>query len=456
MLQRTAYPHCTNVIQLHGSYSSLGRDFKNMFEDLVKHVNTQKAEVEELRRQLHLASETAMQANMLASSQLDVVLAEERQQAAADRQSLLSQIANLITAQGETQDVRLSTKVQEVQKEILASKEVFEESRSKYSAAMDSWSEKESTLVQDIFKSRETLKSKLKEDWVAANKHNASLQTTTKSVHEETVRIVDEQMKDISTQMQALDDFVARARSQNAHHHDTHVLSLQGLSTTVRGSYSNIGTHFSSTYGRVKDLGDEMATKTTTLREALSPLDSTLRQPLAELRANIASTLLTEYTPTGNTPQKSQYQYPTELPRTEAHEILLAGLRRPVAVVASPTKTIPVIFNDETEEVQIPSRTTSLSHSVSGSAPTLGLRELDANILSAGSLSSAQITETSSAETSTEKPLFKRSITGLKLPQKLVKKPSVIALEGRENVAPGSVQASFSQSTGRRRSPRTA
>jgi kinesin family protein 11 len=76
-------------------------------------------------------------------------------------------------------------------------------------------------------RSCETLKSKLKEGWVvcrasmyigailtltqAANKHNASLQSATKSVHAETICIVDEQMKDVSLQMQALDDFVTRA-----------------------------------------------------------------------------------------------------------------------------------------------------------------------------------------------------------------------------------------------------
>jgi kinesin family protein 11 len=59
---------------------------------------------------------------------------------------------------------------------------------------------------------------------------------TTKSVHAETVRIVDEQMKDIETQMSALDDFVTRARSQNAQHHDSHAQSLQKLSATVKSS----------------------------------------------------------------------------------------------------------------------------------------------------------------------------------------------------------------------------
>src|SRR5271168_5129617 len=184
----------------------------------------------------------------------------------------------------------------------------------------------------------------------AANKHNSSLQVTTRSVHDETIRIVDAQMKDMETQMKALDDFVTRARSQNTQHHDSHAQSLQGLSTIVKSSYANINSHFTSTYERVRDLGVEMLTKTDSLQETLTPLDSILRQPLAELRSSISNTALQEYQPTGETPQKVQYQYPTELPHTEAHETLLAALRRPSATTnntTSPTKTmIPVIFND--------------------------------------------------------------------------------------------------------------
>ena len=36
--------------QLRGSYSSLARDFKPLFEELLKHVNAQRAEADELRQ----------------------------------------------------------------------------------------------------------------------------------------------------------------------------------------------------------------------------------------------------------------------------------------------------------------------------------------------------------------------------------------------------------------------
>jgi len=287
-------------------------------------------------------------------------------------------------------------------------------------------------------------------------------------------------MQDIETQMKALDDFVTRAKSQNAQHHDSHITSLQGLSTTVQSSYSNIGSHFSSTYERVRDLGDEMSNQTTSLQQLLAPLDSVLRQPLAELRDNICNTVLQEYQPTGETPQKIQYQYPTDLPRTEAHETLLAALRRPLSNTSPSKQTtmVPVVFNDVPgDEVSFPPSTSLLER-----RPTIGgLREIDVNISSTGLLnsdfhhSSLQSLEpvlsngkgvrpnTSGGERENgalpQIPSFKRTMSG-KLPlavQKSGGKRNTVAIEGRENVHP--TQGVFSQSVGvvgRRRSPRTA
>ncbi|PBP27550.1 kinesin [Diplocarpon rosae] len=468
--------------QLHTSYSTLGRDFKGIFEDLLKHVHAQKAEADSLRQQLSTASELAMQSSVAASSRLDEVLREEKEQAAVDRQSLLLQISNLVMSHGEAQDARLNFKVQEVQKDVLASKDSFESSQAQYNTGMDAWDQKETQLVEDVLRSRETLKSKLKEDWVAsssvksigfrmltslqaANKHNISLQTATNSVHAETVRIVDEQMKDIEIQMRALDDFVTRARSQNAQHHDSHAQSLDNFSSTVKSSYSSIGSHFTATYERVRDLGDEMSNKTTILQESLGPLDSVLREPLSTLRENIESTSFQEYRPTGETPQKVQYTYPTELPRTDAHEDLLAAMRKPTEF-RSPSKSMtsitPAIFNDDSLESSSRPFSHSLGASTSRSEPadieiarpitsgTTGLREVDVNVQP-----TAVVAEEHQSQISSFKHHINNSVG--KLPV-LKSKKSVVALEGRENVLSPSVghggPLTQVRSAGRRRSPR--
>ncbi|KAH8586769.1 P-loop containing nucleoside triphosphate hydrolase protein [Bisporella sp. PMI_857] len=441
--------------QLHGSYSSLGRDFKALFEDLLKHVNAQKTEINELRQQLNVTNEAITQSNAAASSRLNAVLKQEKEQAITDRQNLLAQITSLVMSQGQAQEERLSSKIGEVQQSISSSKEAFEASCVTYNRKMDEWNIREDSLVEEVLRSRETLKSKLKEDWVATNKHNSSLQVTTRSVHDETVRIVDQQMKDMEIQMQALDDFVTRARSQNAQHHDSHAISLQALSTTVKSSYSNIGAHFASTYERVRDLGVEMTSKAGSLEESLIPLDSNLRQPLEELRSNISNTRLQEYQPTGETPQKMQYQYSMELPRTASHDTLLATLRRPI--MESPTKTmIPVIFEDAPQNES--EKTIVTTPSTDGERkPTSGLRELDINI-NAGSLSldhqrsdSDAVSDAVKCDALPKNPSFKKS-TGSKMQfPRSAKKSNIVVLEGRENST-----SLFSQSTGRRRSPRIA
>jgi kinesin family protein 11 len=414
-----------------------------------------------------------MQSNIAASSRLDEVLREERDQAAADRQNLLSQITMLVTVQGEAQNARLTSKISEVQKNVVASKESFEASQAQYSKGMDTWNGNEDKLAEEILRSRETLKSKLKEDWVAANKHNSSLQMTTKSVHAETVRIVNEQMKGIETKMRALDDFVTHARSHNSQYHDSHESSLTNLSKTVRSSYSNISTHFTSTYERVRDLGTEMSTQTASLQETLTPLDSILRRPLTQLREDISKTTIHEYEPTGETPQKIQYSYPTELPRTAAHDTLLASLRRP-AGDRSPSKSmvsmVPVIFNDDPQSSSHPPlRLFSASVGPGSSRPksrspseeteqrpttSSGLREVDVNV----NVNSLSMNGSSPMDgVVTQIPSFKKSLSSGagKLPVlNGGKKKSVVNIEGRENVNVGALLAQ--QSTGRRRSPRTA
>ncbi|KAL8865528.1 MAG: hypothetical protein Q9174_006836, partial [Haloplaca sp. 1 TL-2023] len=193
--------------QLHTSYSSLGRDFKAIFEELIKHVNTQKSEADELRSQISTATQQAMQAEASMSARLESVLNEERSQAVQDRQNLLSQITSLVNKSGETQDARWQSKIDGIRSEMGSTRSTFEAQTLKYSQGMDVWSQKESLLIDEVLKSRDSLKSRMKKDWTAVNDRNTAIQTTTKSVHEETIRIVNAQMKDMATQMQVLDDF---------------------------------------------------------------------------------------------------------------------------------------------------------------------------------------------------------------------------------------------------------
>ncbi|CAF9912688.1 MAG: kinesin motor protein cin8 [Alectoria fallacina] len=432
--------------QLHTSYSSLGKDFKNIFEELVKHVSSQKTEADDIRQKASSAARTAMQADADVSIRLETCLNEERAQASLDRQDLLMQITTLINSSGEAQESRWQSKINAVRKDISSARSTFDTANENYNTSMNVWLEKESSLVGEVLKSRDTLKSKMKDDWKAINEHNTSIQATTKSVHEETIRIVDAQMKDMASQMQALDDFVTRARSQNERHHSRHVASLQGLASTVHQSYSSIGDHFVSTYDRVRDIGGDVSTQSTALSASLPPLASTIQQPLEDLRANITAAPLKEYTPTGDTPRKTQYQYPTTLPRTEPYDKLLGK-----QTFSSPRHTNSAHSPHKSPSKSIVYTDAPSAHSVPPISPSkdpnpASLREISLNVnasLKRNNSDSQAATAATSIKADPEvvgmgPPPLKRQATESKLPQKFGGgRAGVVKLEGRENVGAG-------------------
>ncbi|MCJ1285955.1 kinesin motor protein cin8 [Xylographa opegraphella] len=430
--------------QLHTSYSSLGRDFKNIFEELLKHLNTQKAEADALRKKLSTATNEALKADAEASAQLQSCLEEEKARAAAERGDLLAQITKLVNETAATQEQRLISKINAVQVDMKSSRTGLQAADKKYNDAMEIWSQKENSLVEDVLRSRELLKGKMKKDWTTVNEQNTSIQATTRSVHGETVRIVDAQMKDMALQMQALDHFVTRARFQNESHHESHLRSFEGLATSVKKSNANMEDHLSSTGERIQAYDTLMSARGKDLRITLPHLDSTLRGPLMELRGHILGSALMEYSPTGETPQKVQYQYPTSLPRTEPHDKLLSNtvnssigkdLSDILDVPISPSKS--VVYTDyPTEDVAL----------VRPSSMDGGLREVHVNInaslsrsaeKSSGSKPGLELLHLSSSLMGPP-PLKRHATMDSKLPQKSGRgKAAVIRLEGRENAFVG-------------------
>lgn len=157
---------------LHTSYSSLGKDFKSIFEDLLQHISVQRSESDALRRQLEEAGQAMVEANEAVSSQVQEVVEEERKQAAEDRQKLLSQIAGLINAHAEQQETRLAGKAAKIQGRVNGAKETFKGQVTAYAMGMDTWDSNEERILQDVARSRDTLKNKLKDDWnVSAETH---------------------------------------------------------------------------------------------------------------------------------------------------------------------------------------------------------------------------------------------------------------------------------------------
>ncbi|KAH6609207.1 kinesin family member 11 [Trichoderma cornu-damae] len=440
--------------QLHTSYSSLGKDFKSIFEDLVRHITAQRCESDNLRRQLQSATNTIMLQNANISTRMQEALEEERRQAAEERQKLMAQISALITAQAEAQESRFADRTSQVQKNMADYNTSLEGAISQYGQGMDSWDEKEGELLEEVKKSRDQLKTKLKDDWNSAEDRSNAIRNTANQVHAETVRVVGAQIDDLDIQMEAMDDFVARARYENNTHHETHSQSIQALSNTVDQSFGNISAHFKTTFDRVKNLGEAMDLDAGDLHDSLEPLTSQICQPLSTLREQISKTALQDYRPTGETPQKAQYQFPTSLPRTDPHDVIISKIdedRRGSAEAEGDDAeqgNNTIVFADL--DISSKKMSSPVPPSTDGiSDKGASLREVNPNVstnLAASATSFNPSSSTTSLASENSMPLFKRSTRSTRAS---MRKHSLLG-EGRENLP----LTALSESMARRKSPR--
>lgn len=434
-----------------------------MFEDLVKHLTTQRTENANLRRQLEAAMATVNLQNSANSTRIQEIIEEERRQALEDRQKIMSQVSAIINQAGEAQESRVAEKMLLVQKGMDESNQAAQTVVSQHGAGMDAWDENEGVVLEKVKESRDQLKTKLKDDWNTANDKSTSIQNTAKSVHAETIRVVDEQVEDLDSQMEALDDFVTRAKSENASHSETHAQSVKAVSNTVEQSFASMSGHFKTTFARVKNLGEEMELDINDLQDSLEPLDTQLRQPLANLREAIASTALQEYQPTGSTPQKAQYSFPTTLPRTQRPSPLTTKAEEQnhtAAADAEPTeskdKDNTVVFPDVDLKSPPPppaARRATASEALDGIA---NLREVNPNVtmnLTTGGIGGMMMgadhrASIASMPADATMPMSKRRHTRTSSSKGGLMRQ--VVGEGRENAMPEALAESLS----RRKSPR--
>jgi kinesin family member 11 len=325
--------------QLHSSYAGLGRDFKAMFEDIIRRLTAQKEEAEHLRVALSEANRQHIEATSRALEQLHANSEANRMAAQMDRQNLMTQITALIEASAAKHDERVEANVRTTQVSLAAATSTFQQADQTYGEGMNRWIEHDSELLQKVTHSKDELKTKLKNDWTAINTRNAAIQSSTKAVHEETVKIVDAQLKEMATQMAALDQFVTRARNQNDQHHDEHVQSLQSMSSSVAKTYGQLQQDFASTTKTTQAFDADLKIHVSDVGASLTNLDQDIRAPLSNLTSTIQSSQLVDYIATGKTPQKHSWDIPSTLPRTEPHERLIArmrGLPDPAVIAKTP------------------------------------------------------------------------------------------------------------------------
>ncbi|KAI9893728.1 MAG: kinesin motor protein cin8 [Vezdaea aestivalis] len=367
--------------QLHTSYSDLGQDFKRIFETMATDLIDQRVEIDRLRRELGEASTVAAVAQQSASKALDLALVEEQEKSAVNRRNLISQITELIEVSGAEHDNQVSRRIGLIKDEMKVSTSAFESAQARHDNEVSKWNEKDDAIKSYLAESKDSIKARLKVDWNDANSRSEAIQVSTKSIHEDTIQIVDSQVQSLGTQLLALDDFVSNARSENGSHHEKQLSILSELASTFDQLHKQLDVQFASDHYRTSAFSTDVRTKTDALMSSLASLQQSALQPLAELRSAMVATALREYSPTGETPPKQSYQYPTVLPRTASAGSGAPSLQQEngQSQVCSPSKTtFPPIFTDGPLSSD-PASTPQVE-------PTTRLRELDVNAHSASAL----------------------------------------------------------------------
>ncbi|EQL30299.1 kinesin family member 11 [Blastomyces dermatitidis ATCC 26199] len=487
--------------QLHSSYISLGEEFKSVIDTLVSSLHSQKDDIHRLRKLVHEANTQAARASEDAMLKLQTTLDEERTAAETERATLLSGIKMLLDKSGKTQSARLDTKVNNIRSDMAASHALLKEADVEFGEHMDEWELQENKVITEALASESTIQKRIDDDWMNFGARNNKIQETARAVHRETEMIVNTQMEGIATQMQALDAFVMRARSQNDSHHESRISTLENLGCNIRESYKDIHNTLDVFGTQATTFRHEILDENEVIQEPIDNLTVDIRKPLAELQSNIQSKSLTEYTKTGETPEKTQYDYPSTLPRTEPHDSLIARMRGTkeqhenstntdasatvpsspglCSPIKSPTKAM--VYQDGGNEVGSKSPPTNMNVKPTSSS-SAGLREVDINV-AAKQLSSASFSHSTDFSSSLRScpdeapgdtackdlipPPSKRRITSSplatsgiiigdsKLPQKLMgrRNPTLNGLgmitEGGENI-PLSIQYENQLAQGRR------
>lgn len=154
--------------QLHTSYSSLGKDFKTLFDELTRQLSVQRQEADELRSALEIANRANLEATLAASTQLQTVLEEERKTSQQEREKLKEQIFQLLETSAIQQQERLSERLISTQTNLVEATESFEAADKAYREGMDKWCIQDTELMTTVVKSKDELKTKMKGDWTVS------------------------------------------------------------------------------------------------------------------------------------------------------------------------------------------------------------------------------------------------------------------------------------------------
>jgi kinesin family protein 11 len=225
------------------------------------------------------------------------------------------------------------------------------------------------------------------------------LRTVTASVHDETTRITQEQIKHLDKELHALDDIVARIQEQNNTAHNARTKSFADLASGVQSSYKDVEEKLSEALSRACNVKDDVNANLKTIERKWGEgeFQGQILGELNNLREHVEADKMDEYSPTGQTPAKTKdYTYRTSIPTTQDRTVLISRMQNGTkaqqedddillalngtdnGLCRSPSKGL--VFADKPTSLNT-TRPDSAGSNGATSVTNISLRELDLNTI---------------------------------------------------------------------------
>jgi DNA phosphorothioation-dependent restriction protein DptG len=140
-----------------------------MFGDILRQVETQRAEIGTLRSQLQEAARQAVEDTQSSSTRMQMLMEVEQEAAEAERSQLFSKLKSLIEETDQKRADRIRKGIDGVKSDMTSSSDALELARASYSTSMDIWDEKEGKLVERITTSHEGVDNRMRCDWTVSD-----------------------------------------------------------------------------------------------------------------------------------------------------------------------------------------------------------------------------------------------------------------------------------------------
>ncbi|KAI1771878.1 P-loop containing nucleoside triphosphate hydrolase protein [Hypoxylon cercidicola] len=314
--------------QLDLSYSNLGMDFRTAFDDISKEISEQRKEMQRLRDEMAEANRQLQRSQSQSVDSLSDLVDKERTLREQENTDLMLRIQNLVEANVQQQQRRIGV-IANIPAQLRSAGQSHSAAADSFADGSEQLAERSRSFSDRLNKSRDMMKTRIQSKCATACKHTENLKAATSSVHDETIRIVKEQVQHLHTDMRAFDTIIDSIQEQNNTAHAARERTFSVLASTVQDSYANVGSTFTASFDRVKDLGNDVSEQTDGLRENLPQLgkDVHICRQLAELRQRVEHDKLEEYVHTGQTPTRREYSYPTAVPQTNGSDSFMERMR---------------------------------------------------------------------------------------------------------------------------------